>query len=100
MLSPGESLRLRGTGARDDPFPAIVTRSDVTGVWCTREGGDAGFPIGPCSGATRVALTSSSTDGAPHTHTLTVERLPVRTRVLLLFTDDGPWVLNHDREVT
>ncbi len=88
MPSPGESLSLRGQ-VRDEPFPAVVTRSDVTGVWCVRLDGDARFPIGPCSGATRLAVGGGS-----------VERLPVRSRVLLLFTDDGPWVLSHDREVT
>lgn len=103
MPSPGETLALRRRpGARQpgEPFGAIVVRSDATGVWCSPTGGDQRSPLGPCHGATRVALTSSSTDGAPHTHTLMVERLPVRTQVLLLLTDDGPWVLNHDREVT
>jgi hypothetical protein len=101
--SPGETLAVRrrpGAREADEPFPAVVVRSDVTGVWCSPLEGDQRFPLGPCRGATRVALTSSSTDGAPHAHTLTVERLPVRTSVLLLLTDDGPWVLNHDREVT
>jgi hypothetical protein len=83
------------------PFPALVTRSDSTGVWCTPEGGDPTRPIGPCLGATRSALTTSSGGDVTHTHTLTVERLPEKTRVLLLLLDDEPpWVVAYDREVS
>lgn len=99
MPSGRERLLTRTGPADPRPFVALVTRSDSTGVWCAPPGADERSPIGPCKAATRIALTTNS--GADsHTHTLKVERLPVRTRVLLLLTDDGPWVLAHDREVT
>lgn len=99
-LSPGEGLVRTGT-VGPSPLPAVVTRSDTTGVWCTAVDGDQRHPLGPCKGATRLAAVTTGVDGTGvHTHPLTVERLPVRTRVLLLLTDDGPWVLTHDREVT
>jgi hypothetical protein len=101
--SASERLLTPGRTRTPAPFPALVTRSDSTGVWCTPELGDPTRPIGPCLGATRPALVTSSGGDVTHTHTLTVERLPVGTRVLvlqLLNTDEPPWVLAYDREVS
>ena len=90
MPSASERLSVRTTTpAPPVPFAALVTRSDTTGVWVTPEGGDPTRPVGPCRGATRLALGGTA-----------VERLPERTRVLLLPTDSGLWVLAHDMEVT
>lgn len=105
MLSPGERLGVAGRSG-PVPFPAVVVRSDATGVWCTRlptggvAGGDERRPEGPCRGATRTVLVTGAGSTGTHTHTLSKERLPVRTRVLLLMAADGPWVLSVDGEVT
>jgi hypothetical protein len=71
------------------PVTARVVRSDASGVWCTPLGGDVRHPIGPCRGATRRAFTAA--DGTGHRHD-SVEQLPVGMVVLLVFTDERPWV--------
>jgi hypothetical protein len=96
--SGAEILRFRPT-VTNEPTEMVVVRSDASGVWCVPVGKSGLSPIGPCKGATRVVGTSSGGDTV-HTHTVIVERLPVRTVVLVLLTDSGPWVLNHEREVT
>lgn len=103
---PSASERLltgRTTGRTATPFAALVTRSDSTGVWVTPEGGNPNSPIGPCLGATWVALATSNGGDTTHAHALTVVRLPVGTRVLVLqpdIADEPPWVVAHDREVS
>jgi hypothetical protein len=97
--SGAEILRFSAPRPPAEPAEMVVVRSDETGVWCARVGTTGLSPVGPCKGATWITGTSSTAD-TTHSHTVVVERLPVRTVVLVLLTDDGPWVLNHEREVT
>lgn len=62
------------------PVTARVVRSDDTGVWAVPLGGDTRHPTGPCRGATRL------------TGALVRERLPVGVVVLLVWTQERPWV--------
>lgn len=70
------------------PQSAVVVQSGPEGVLVSEIGGDARHPVGPCSGATRRTATGA------------LQRLPVGTRVLLVHTDDGPWVAAHDEPVS
>lgn len=70
----------------EPPETARVVRSDASGVWCAPLGGDTRHPIGPCRGGKRPVFVA---DPAPHTE---VQALSVGTVVLLVHTDDGPWV--------
>lgn len=70
---------------------ARVVRSDTSGVWCVPLGGDTRHPFGPCRGATRRVFTETGAGDAAHRHDQ-VERLPVGMVVLLVFTDERPWV--------
>lgn len=62
------------------PATARVIRSDTSGVWATPLGADTRHPYGPCRGAHRRDALGE------------LEQLPVGTLVLLVLTDDGPWV--------
>lgn len=59
------------------PGPATgrVVRSDESGVWVAPLGSDVARPIGPCRGAVGIA---------------------VGTLVLLVQTDQGPWVAGSE----
>lgn len=80
------------------PVTARVIRSDASGVWCAPLEADVRHPIGPCRGATRRRFTSAGDGGTAHRHD-ELERLPVGTLVLLVFTDERPWVAAWDEEV-
>lgn len=73
------------------PVTGRVVRSDASGVWATPLDGDTRHPIGPCRGARRPVFESTGAGDAAHRHD-TLEQLPVGVLVLLVFTDDGPWV--------
>jgi hypothetical protein len=93
-VSPEE--RRRGRTPAAVPTPAVVTRSDGSGVFCAPLlGGDPSRPLGPCHGATEEI--SVDLEGGGHMHVQ--RRLPLGRRVLLQQTPDGPWVVAHDREV-
>jgi hypothetical protein len=76
---------------RRDPVTARVVRSDSTGVWCAPLGADTRHPLGPCRGATRRVFDVTGGGEAAHRHDR-LEQLPAGTVVLLVFTDERPWV--------
>jgi hypothetical protein len=80
------------------PCTARVVRSDASGVWCAPLEADTRHPIGPCRGATRRAFALGGAGDAEHRHDQ-LEQLPVGTVVLLVFTDERPWVVAWDEEV-
>lgn len=75
----------------EPPATARVVRSDTSGVWVAPVGGDTRHPIGPCRGATRRVFELAGAGDLAHRHDH-VEQLPVGMVVLLVHTDDGPWV--------
>lgn len=82
-VTPGLGQILTGGGSpRLDrpPATATVVRSDATGVWVAVLGADIRHPTGPCWGAR---------DHTGH-------QLAVGTVVLLVSTDQGPWVAAWD----
>lgn len=86
VLNPREPLA-RPAAIGTTAHTGQVVRSDDTGVWVAPVLGDTRHPIGPCRGATRRTDTGW-------------EQLPAGTTVLLVLTDDGPWVAAHEQEVT
>lgn len=79
--------------------PAVVVRSDASGVWAAYLGADPRSPLGPCRGAVRRPRTTTEPTTAgtdPHHHDQLRDRLPVGTRVLVVEATDGPWVVAHD----
>ncbi|TIC78774.1 hypothetical protein [Nocardioides sp. GY 10127] len=65
-------LDVRTPSAGDQaPVTAQIVRTDDSGVWAAQIGDDTRHPVGPCYG------------GAG---------LPVGTLVLLVDTDEGPWI--------
>ncbi|MFW6776065.1 hypothetical protein ACOACO_17410 [Nocardioides sp. CPCC 205120] len=66
------------------PSTGVVVRSDRSGVWVARIDDDTRDPIGPCRGGRRYGAGG------------VLERLPVGTPVLLVWTDERPWIAAHD----
>lgn len=61
------------------PTTARVVRSDDSGVWVVPLGYDTRHPVGPCRGAWRPTEVGT-------------ERLPTGVVVLLVWTQERPWV--------
>lgn len=66
-----------------DPSTATVARIDEEGTWVSVQGADPRQPIGPCRGGARLV----DGDLFPADPIITVG-----TNVLLVWTNDGPWV--------
>lgn len=79
------------------PLTARVVRSDASGVWVAPLGGDVRHPVGPCRGAKRRKFTDAGDGGTAHRHD-ELEQLPTGTVVLLVFTDERPWVAAWEEE--
>jgi hypothetical protein len=79
------------------PMTARVVRSDGSGVWCVPLDGDVRHPIGPCRGASRRVFTDAGEGGTIHRHDQ-LEQLPAGTVVLLVFTNERPWVAAWEEE--
>lgn len=76
-----EALLARGpTPVRRDPATAVVTRSGDDGVFVTLLEDDPRTPLGPCRGGRRRNAAGD------------LEWIPKGTTVLLVWTDDGPWI--------
>lgn len=79
------------------PMTARVVRSDASGVWCAPLAADVRHPLGPCRGATRRKFTDAGDGGVTHRHD-ELEQLPVGAVVLLVLTDERPWVAAWEEE--
>lgn len=86
MVMSLHQLGVPPAGAEVAVATGRVVRSDDTGVWVAPVGGDTRHPLGPCRGATRPVGAGPAW-----------ERLPAGTVVLLVLTDDGPWVAAHEQ---
>lgn len=79
------------------PVTARVVRSDASGVWCAPLEGDTRHPIGPCRGGRRRRFIETGAGDEAHRHDDLVQ-LPAGTVVLLVFTDERPWITAWEEE--
>lgn len=73
------------------PTTATVARIDREGTWVSVPGADPRQPLGPCRGGAHVAAGGEG-ELVPEDSPLVVGM-----NVLLVWTDDGPWIAGMER---